>query len=223
MKYIIKFISLSFFSIIVSCTSSTNKKESTSPEDFTPVATENIPEPPKLSAEHEEQLATKKTLETIPELTEMDSSKCRCTGFLIDPDTTGTNVRETPGGKIIFTIKNIVRNSSADGTDYRLFNIIRSEGNWFYVEAGHFEEVKFEGYLHNSLVGSGFNFPDFDIYDKPNKNVINHIKAEGWGYQVKHLSCKLNWSKIEFDLDGVNYKGWVKSRSLCGSPYTTCG
>jgi len=140
--------------------------------------------------------------------------------YLTDPDTSGTNIRQSPGGAILSVVKN---DPSPMVELYVMFEVCKMEGNWLLVKTtNNPEEV--EGWIHNSVVSTtlaAYSTP-IKIYEKPSEasKIIDRAKME---QRVKVLASKGFFSKIEYlDNERKLKRGYVKNQSLCGSAYTTC-
>ncbi|HXD92803.1 MAG TPA: hypothetical protein VNX01_06280, partial [Bacteroidia bacterium] len=59
----------------------------------------------------------------------------------------------------------------------------------------------------NSMMMHVFDISEKKLFDK----------------SVTVLNCKTGWYRIELNLDGQKYRGWIKSNDLCPNPCSTCG
>ncbi len=223
MNKLIYFNSLCFVLLFGCGSTNREKQEIEEPSYESVISSDNIPQQP------EPEMKNAK-IDIVKEDTSSNNSKYktakdfmnRCEGWLNDPDRTGTNIRKTPNGKVAYTIKNKYEGHEPD---YRLFDIIKSEGNWMYIEASQWEEDKFKGYIHNSLVESSLRGGKLELLDAENGHLTDSLEFDPFGFQkVNILSYKnTGWAKIKFTFNEELYEGWVRTFKLCGTPYTTCG
>lgn len=150
-------------------------------------------------------------------------SECNVEGlevFLNDPDMTGTNVRETPGGKVTRVIKNDPQQEI-----YLSFKVCKMEGDWLCVKGG-FHKIKVEGWIHNSVVTTKIaaytpQEPKL-IFDNADasKKIVDKVSVER---SVKILAIHGLYSKIEYqNSNDEKIRGYISNYDLCGNPYSNC-
>jgi len=142
---------------------------------------------------------------------------CNLTVDVIDTDPKGTNVRETPGGKVVGVLK-----LSLTEDDWIEVHIVGQSGDWFLIDKavriGDAEKTIFtgQGYVHLSVLGSYGLENGMPIWsDHDEKSPL--VAAEAMGDQdVKFLGCWGVFARIRAK-EGA---GWTKS--LCLNSRTTC-
>jgi SH3-like domain-containing protein len=150
----------------------------------------------------------------------VDCSSSRLVVSWDDPDQSGTNIRNSPGGKVIAKI------NPSDFPDGCMLEIVEAVNGWLRIKGTlHSPENDInlpnnEGWIHNSVISVGtrnYGGQTIQILDSPkNGNSVGKITKESYGLRVLDL-CGA-WVKI-------NHKGtigWVSSDWLCGVPWTTC-
>lgn len=140
--------------------------------------------------------------------------------YLNDTDTSGTNIRNSPGGDVVVQL---VKNEE----DAAFFlTLIEARDGWFKVKSpigGMENDVEIpngEGWIHSSMIAvstRNYDGQDLELLDHPkNGNVVGVIEDESYGLQIKDF-CG-TWVK-------VSYKGtigWIDGNWLCGNPLTSC-
>ena len=137
-----------------------------------------------------------------------------------DPDQSGTNIRNSPGGKVIAKI------NPSDFPDGCMLEIVEASNGWLRIQSslqGPDNEINLpndEGWIHNSVVSIGtrnYGGQRINILDAPNTGKsIGSINIEASGLRILDL-CG-NWVKISYR----GMTGWVSSDWLCGIPWTNC-
>ena len=173
------------------------------------------------SSNKESQLSETNS-ETAEPQEKIDCSESRRLVSWDDPDQSGTNIRNSPSGKVIATI---YPNEFEDGC---MLEIVEASNGWFRIQGGlsgpgDENDVKLpgdQGWIHNSVISVGtrnYGGQTIQILDSPkNGNSVGKITKESYGLRVLDL-CG-DWVKI-------NYKGtigWVSNEWICGIPWTTC-
>lgn len=135
---------------------------------------------------------------------------------VIDLDPAGTHVRETPGGKIVATLR------PSQGDDWIEVHVVGQAGDWFLID--HADEVGDDstpifdrrGYMHRSVLGA-----DGLVYGVPIR--AGHAEASprilasaDLDQQVAFLDCWHDFMRIRVK-GGI---GWTKE--LCLNQRTTC-
>lgn len=162
--------------------------------------------------------------ETNSETTEpQEKRNCDPSRILVtwdDPDQSGTNIRNSPSGKVIAKI------NPSDFPDGCMLEIVEASNGWLRIQGTlHSPENDInlpnnEGWIHGSVVTTGtrnYGGQRINILDEPNSGkTVGYITKETYGLRISDL-CGA-WVKI-------NHKGtigWVSSDWLCGVPWTTC-
>lgn len=158
-----------------------------------------------------------------------NASSIAVEGYIIDSDTTGTNIREKPNGKIKKTLH--FKDRCAIATSVL---ISACSNGWLLVTTDDDCIEKITGWMHSSLVFTSVNlkftgesFEDFKpipiyLYKLPQKaspkvyvvnkdQNVNIIKYEGLWVYVK---CK--------DVNNRVVYGWLSPEDQCSNPFTTC-
>ena len=118
--------------------------------------------------------------------------------LVVDKDVHGTNIRDTPGGKII----DVMPYSAM-----RLVSISDSQKGWFKVQAdGH------AGWMHNSVLGlcvSAAEDKDPDLNKKPDDMSPSLVRIPD-DAPVQPLALQGHWLKVKYvDAKGKTYEGWL--------------
>jgi hypothetical protein len=142
---------------------------------------------------------------------------CDVTVDVIDTDPKGTNVRETPAGKVIAALK-----TSSDQDDWIEVHILGQSGDWFLIDGakliGDSEKTIFggKGYAHRSVLGSNGLQNGATIWadhDQRSQMLVAHLPGD---QQVDFLGCWGDFVKVH----AKNGTGWT--RQLCLNQRTTC-
>jgi hypothetical protein len=141
---------------------------------------------------------------------------CNINVDVTDTDPKGTNVRATPGGKIVASLP------AQANDDWIEVHVIGQDGDWFLIDSakavGDDEKPIFRGrgYLHKSVVGtSGLQngttiWTDHDAASRP-------LDPSAMGDQaVTLLGCWHDFAKVRVKKGD----GWTKG--LCLNQRTTC-
>jgi len=139
-----------------------------------------------------------------------------------DPDQSGTNIRNSPGGKVIATI------SQSEYPDGCAFEIVEQSNGWFRIQGGiqspgNDSDIALPGgggWIHSSVISVGtrnYGSQTIEILDSPeNGKSVGRITKESYGLRVLDL-CG-SWVKISFN----GMTGWISNQWICGIPWTTC-
>lgn len=147
--------------------------------------------------------------------------------YTIDDGTPQTNLRETPGGKVVMSFKPSI--------PYMVELADKPVNGWWrvlFIEEAHEdfvegEPIKLHGskkgtyWIHNSMVGfSTRNYGDtpYPLRATPSKKgkVAYTLKTETF---VHPVDFKGDWVKVK---TGDGHQGWIESVMLCDNPLTTC-
>ncbi len=141
---------------------------------------------------------------------------CNVTLDVIDTDPNGTNVRETPGGKVVGVLKQPTED------DWIEVHVVGQSGDWFLIDkatrVGDEEKTIFsgQGYVHFSVLGSYGLWNGMPIWIDHDENSRPVAGAAVGDQEVKFLGCWGEFAKIRAK-EGT---GWTKS--LCLNARTTC-
>lgn len=166
-----------------------------------------------------------KASEPSEEITKTSPAKNNCTTselivYIKDADDSGTNIRNSPKGEVILTLK-----EDKEEAQYML-RITESQDGWFKVKnpiEGIEKDIEIpnnEAWIHASVIAvntRNYGGQDLDLLDQyENGKVVDVIKEEAYGLRVKEL-CG-NWVKVDYK----GTIGWIEASWLCGIPWTTC-
>ena len=140
--------------------------------------------------------------------------------YLNDPDTSGTNIRKIPNGKIIMKL-------IKDELNYEFFIMVTEAKNgWFKITepiGGMENDIEIpngEGWIHGSVISvdtRNYGGQQLSLLEKPKTGkTIKIIKKEVIGLRLKDVCGK--WVKVEYE----KTSGWIESKWLCGNPLTNC-
>jgi hypothetical protein len=144
---------------------------------------------------------------------------CSVTADVIDHDPKGTNVRATPGGKVIGVLKT---SSDPSADDWIEVHIAGQSGDWFLIDradlVGDDRKTIFHGrgYVHRSVIeASGLqgNSQLWTDHDVKSPLIAEHADGDR---SVQFLGCWGDFAKVQLK-EGT---GWT--RSLCLNQRTTC-
>jgi hypothetical protein len=140
--------------------------------------------------------------------------------YLNDPDESGTNIRQSPGGKVVMQLV------KGDIDDEFFIKLTQADKGWFKIKSpigGMEEDVEIpngEGWIHGSVIGvdtRNYGGQTLELLDSPiNGNVVGEIKEQVYGLKLKDICGR--W--VQVDYKGI--VGWIDSNWLCGNPLTTC-
>lgn len=143
--------------------------------------------------------------------------------YIVDPDPKGTNVRESPGGKVI---KVLQRDANW------MIDLCEAWNGWFRIspEIDSAEDdaidLKTDNcWVHGSLVASStrnYDNQTLKFYAKPDsKSAVTFTVSDE--VQVTFVDVTNEWAKVCYtDKNGKKLIGWIELEWLCGNPYTTC-
>ena len=141
--------------------------------------------------------------------------------LVTDRDPKGTNVRETPGGRIADVIPYPGKNPSDEALERRIVRIAGQSGNWFAVS---YNRSRF-GWLHRSVIGlcsSGTEDGPARLYQKPDDAAGDGKKIPSLTELVP-LAVSKDWMKVSLKLpDGSTQTGWMHVNTTFANPYTPC-
>lgn len=137
--------------------------------------------------------------------------------LVIDQDPKGTNVRDTPGGKIIQTIP---YGDSDEILDQRAVNVTGRKNDWFSVVLPDGKT----GWMHKSVLGSCASATeDGDpwLQAKPEDGPgLLQIKSDT---PLQLVDVQGTWAKVSFkDAAGKTRTGWLPEQCRSSNPYNDC-
>jgi len=151
---------------------------------------------------------------------------CLVNGFLIDPDTTGTYIRNAPKGEVIDTI---YRSEPYTGIEVAL-----GDGKWLQVSrVFDYDETDYTasrgGWIFGQLVGvdtRNYGGAILKLYGEPTKgsDIVSVIPGEMiYAHSPMIMDCCEDWAYIYVrDTLGNEYEGWLEPEMQCSNPVTTC-
>ena len=139
--------------------------------------------------------------------------------YIDDPSETATNVRQTPGGKVVLKLPY--------AQDDYFLTISGQQGDWFKISAIEGIENKYEwsggeAWIHNSVVGAStrnYGNQKITMYDADNQN-SNEVGTITMETALQVIAVCGDWVKVKTKPDQKN--GWIKKEWICGNPLTTC-
>ncbi len=143
---------------------------------------------------------------------------CRIKANIVDPDPKGANVRATPGGKIVATLKNTA--------DWIEVTITGQSGDWYEISGalqtdndgplGDHAIFHGKGYVHKSTVGLSGLMQGATIYaDHDLKSRALITNADG-DQEAQLLGCWQDFYRVHLQKG----TGWTKT--VCLNEHTTC-
>ena len=146
--------------------------------------------------------------EPIPEEKKEGCCACETSAYLIDEDTTGTNVRDTPKGKVIRKLQ-YDKDCGCLTVDF-----IDSKDGWLQLKDGGWV------FGENFQVGSR-NYGEKEIVylneftTEESETVAQYVGETSF----KIIGCENTWLYVK-GKDGK--KGWLTKESQCANPLTNC-
>jgi hypothetical protein len=143
---------------------------------------------------------------------------CRIKANIIDPDPRGANVRATPGGRVIATLKNTA--------DWIEVTITGETGDWYEIVGalqtdndgprGDHAIFQGKGYVHKSTVGLSGLMQGATIYaDHDLRSRVLITNADG-DQAAQLLGCWHDFYRVHLQKG----TGWTKT--VCLNEHTTC-
>jgi len=213
MKKILLYTGLLLFTIACGSDNSTpteNPSEATTTQENTNASSEGDA--------MEEAVAVEEVAEPSVEARTCDASETDA--YLDDPDLTGTNIRNRPGGDVIMQLVK-------DDINIEFFlTLTEAQDGWFKLKSpiggmeGDIDIPNGEGWIHGSVISAdtrNYGGQTIELLDSPEVGtVVGTIEEEVGGLKILDM-CGL-WVKVEYD--GI--AGWIERDWLCGNPLTTC-
>lgn len=139
--------------------------------------------------------------------------------LVIDNDPRGTNVRETPGGKVVRVIP--YGGKTDDAIKMRRVTVLGRDGEWLRVRLAD----NAEGWMHRSVLGSCASATedgDPPLYAKPDDNTPEIATVKN-GTPLNLLDVRGGWVKVEYTGPGrKKIAGWLMEQALFSNPYNDC-
>lgn len=126
---------------------------------------------------------------------------------IIDKDPKGTNLRDAPKGKVIYTVALKPKDESE-----RVVSVLGQQGEWFQVTLGESEHT---GWMHSSVLGVNGTAEDgyCPLKKIPNEGAPVVIKPkEGAVLQLIGFSEAPDgvWIMVRYtDAKGAKHEGWI--------------
>ena len=141
--------------------------------------------------------------------------------YLNDPDESGTNVRNSPGGDVV---TKLVKDEE-DNLEF-FIQIVEQEDGWFKVKqisnmSDGIEIPGGEGWIHGSVLAVDTrNYGGETLYllESPEEESAVNATIEGETYGLQLINFCGDWAEVSFE--GV--QGWIQTEWLCGNPLSTC-
>lgn len=140
--------------------------------------------------------------------------------YLNDSDSSGTNIRKSPNGKIMSVLRKNKQNS-----EY-LITLTEAKQGWFKIKSpieGTETDIDIPngyGWIHGSVISvdtRNYGGQNLKLLDKPKSGkTVKIIEKEALGLTLVDM-CD-NWVKVNYN----GHIGWIEDRWLCGNPYTNC-
>lgn len=136
--------------------------------------------------------------------------------LIIDPDPQGTNLRDSPGGKV----KQIIMPGKTDAEkEMRHVLVTSQKNNWFSVELG--DGTK--GWLHQSVLGTCSGSTEeglCSLSQKPDDSADQSDFLE-IGIPLLLLEIHGAWAKVRTLTSPVR-EGWLPEQCLFSNPWNNC-
>jgi len=146
---------------------------------------------------------------------------CDVSGYVLDKDPNGLNVRQTPGkdGKIVSRLV-------AGSSDITLDIIGTNGGGWVKItNAWHGDDgdvFKGTGWVFATMLATGTKgYPNYDapvkLYSSASKKSKSLLEVPS-EQEVVVIDCDGKWAKVRY----LKTVGWLAPENQCGNPFTTC-
>jgi SH3-like domain-containing protein len=192
-----KNIFLLFFSLLVAC--SANKSETISAADSTKL--ESTADGDGTGNSEDKHSATS-------EIKKPSDCNCSVSAYLSDPDPEGTNIRETPKGKITGQLH------YEPDCDCLTVRFVESKDGWMKLSDGGWVLGKlFSVDTRNYGEGEKVYLKEFPTEES---KVVAEFDTEQ-NFKVK--GCCGSWLQVE---DSSGTTGWLTADMICANPLTNC-
>jgi SH3-like domain-containing protein len=138
--------------------------------------------------------------------------------LVVDTDPKGTNVRESPGGKVAHVIP--FGGTSDEEIEMRRVTVKETKGQWFRVRLAD----DATGWMHTSVLGSCASATedgDPPLYEQMNDSGPEVARLKE-GTKLRLLSLRQNWVKVETVGTGEKKSGWMMGQALFSNPFNSC-
>ena len=141
--------------------------------------------------------------------------------LVVDTDKNGTNVRETPRGKIIATIPYAAKNAPDKVLESRQVEVLGQDGDWFKIR---FDGER-EGYMHKSVLGTCASAtedgnPTFYAEPKDGGKTVGKRIPEGSFLRLEEVAAGDVDSWARFSLAGKDISGWLMPQATFSNPFS---
>lgn len=139
--------------------------------------------------------------------------------LITDTDPKGTNVRASPGGKVIRVIP--YGGTTDEEVEMRAVIVTGQDKSWFRVILSDDST----GWMHGSVLGScpaGTEDGDPHLYAVPDENSAE-VAVITDSVPLALLAVQDNWAQVEYvDASGKKIRGWLMEQCLFSNPYNDC-
>jgi len=208
-------------SIATSCTSQSPAESAKQPAPALP-AEPASPAPAEQTPPAEPSEATPSDSGTEP--APPPACPCQVRGYLIDPDLSGTNIRDTPSGKVIGQLPLLTDPEFEVGV---YVDIVESRDGWLQISAvGNSNDSALAGgWVYGELIGTSTrNYGGQDITLRSKPSAGSPAAGTLVGEQtVPILACCRDWVYVSArGPGGKQVKGWLEPGMQCASAVTNC-
>ena len=149
--------------------------------------------------------------------------------YISDPDPSHrTNIRATPGGKIIGQLSpddNAEEEDDWDGGSSYILQIYNPQNGWWQIlnfSIGKIE-IKDQAWIHYSVLSMhtrNYGGQTLNLYESPTEEsrIVGKIKEEAADIRPIDVNADGSWVKVKYK----KKTGWISSYWLCANPYTYC-
>lgn len=148
---------------------------------------------------------------------------CEVTGFLIDPDRSGTNVREQPRGPII---KKLPLQDDPNFEVGVYVTVKASRQGWLQIAsvADTNDQAYRDAWVYGRLIAvdtRNYDGSPFNLYRNPDRKspVIGRIRGER---RAPILGCCGRWIYTTIQDSGKALSGWLEPEMQCPNAVTNC-
>ena len=137
--------------------------------------------------------------------------------LVVDKDPKGTNVRESPGGKVAHVIPFGGKTDAA--IEMRRVTVTKKDGQWFRVRLAD----DATGWMHTSVLGtcaSGTEDGDPPLYSRPDDSSREVARLKE-GTRLRLLEVRGDWARVE-TASGAKKSGWMMEQALFSNPHNSC-
>lgn len=141
--------------------------------------------------------------------------------MVIDRDHQGTNVRETPGGKVVRTLPYPSSKEDVDAIEARELKVTAQQGQWYQVIL----RDDSRGWMHASVLGSiacATEDGNPSMRRNPGDDRGYFRIPDGTLLQLERIEIKNGqvWAKMKFvNASGKTVSGWMYDQVLSANPY----